>query len=217
MDTLVRGLSLLFSTYSPLYNTMALFQWLLFRKVGRIVLLGGLVTIECGLEWKLQNPIVPCLILFGLFLLGFTLQRLWSWSTRHYTLSLLTFYPLHPWLRKCIYKKTGYFPTGDLYEVHVTDSRLQSIAKKTGKKTREFLQEIVRCTKADSQHVTEKYLVLGRPFAIIGVTYTDSFGRVGYRSVRHRLQQVCYDDWIPRLGQRLLFPGKQWWGFVWIN
>jgi hypothetical protein len=211
LDKLTRWLSLLFSVYSPAYNVVAVFEWLLLRGRGRLVLLLAILSILTGVSLFVppmaQEPILASMV--AVLLLAFVLQVAWTWAMQHYTLSLLACYPLHPALRSRVRRATGFTPVGDLYEVHVSPRAFKVIAQD--------YREIVRRTQQDAKVITHRCLERGQHFAITGVTYTGGFGRVGYHAVKHLLQEAWCGPFSPRLGQRLLYPGKSWSGFVWTT
>ncbi|MCL6633549.1 MAG: hypothetical protein K6T63_13075 [Alicyclobacillus herbarius] len=209
-DRLTRWLSLLFSVYSPLYNVMAFLEWLMLRVRGRVVLLLTVPVLE-GVSLFVPSTVQePILASMGvMLLLAFMLQVAWARAMEHYTLSLLACYPLHPALRSRVCRFTGYTPGGDLYEVHVSPKAFKAIESDH--------REIIRRTQRDAERITLHCAERSRQFAISGVTYTGGFGRVGYHAVQHLLQEAWCGRFPPRFGQRLLYPGKSWSGFVWVN
>ncbi|SFU96107.1 hypothetical protein SAMN05421543_11597 [Alicyclobacillus macrosporangiidus] len=210
MDKLIRWLSLLFSVYSPIYDVMASLQWLLLRGRGKLVLAVGTFIITATCLYAPASVRTSILLSIAVvIMMTMILQTIWTWAMNHRTLSLLVVCPLHPALRSRIHRATGIELAGDLYEVHVSPRKVKELLHDQ--------KEIVRRTRQDAEIITHQCLAAGRPFAITGVTYTDAFGRVGYRAVKHLLKEVYNGAFPIRFGQRLLYPGKSWSVFIWTN
>ncbi|MCF8567431.1 hypothetical protein LLE49_22185 [Alicyclobacillus tolerans] len=204
-QNLIKGLSLLFSVYSPLYPADALLLRLMKGRyaIAWAVGLSMLILLLDGIFGEGTGFTVAILLLSYI-----TLHNVWTFLLKRYgRFGSLMVYPIHSWLRTRVQRMTGYRLKGtQLVEIHI-----DPILTKRVKSNVQAGLMIAR----DAKRMTQKWTASGETVSVVGTTYEGRLAEVAttkaLRNVKRTIRKPGKCPW----GSKLLYPNKSWETFIW--